>query len=268
MTPDHSFHDLVRRVRSGDEAAAAELVRHYGETLCRAVRARLTDANLRRLLDSMDICQSVLASFFVRAAAGQYDLDSPGQLVWLLAVMARHKLLRQVERLRAGCRGGGRCQGGDTEVPDPDPPGVGRAGVAAAAPEHPVRRPGPAARPSVRARAAGPAAGSAPRPPTPPRDGPAPPPSGRWSTRAAQHRGRPALKRIVDMGEIFLGWLVRSPPRFRISTVGGRGGGPAGAEPARPRHPRRGDRLWTLPTAGAVGTKRAHVRLPVRGVLR
>jgi RNA polymerase sigma-70 factor (ECF subfamily) len=126
MTPDHSFHDLVRRVRGGDDAAAAELVRHYGPALRRAVRARLTDANLRRLLDSMDICQSVLASFFVRAAAGQYDLDSPGQLVRLLAVMARHKLLRQVQRLRAGCRGGGRGPEGDAEVPDPgpDPPRV------------------------------------------------------------------------------------------------------------------------------------------------
>jgi RNA polymerase sigma-70 factor (ECF subfamily) len=73
MTPDHSFHDLVRRVRSGDDAAAAKLVRHYGPALRRAVRTRLTDPELRRLLDSMDICQSVLASFFVRAA-GQYDL--------------------------------------------------------------------------------------------------------------------------------------------------------------------------------------------------
>ena len=121
MTPDQSFHDLVRRVRSGDDAAAAELVRHYGPALRRAVRARLTDRNLRRLLDSMDICQSVLASFFVRAAAGEYDLDSPGQLVRLLWAMARHKLLRQVGRLRAGCRGGGRRPDGDVEQPDPSP---------------------------------------------------------------------------------------------------------------------------------------------------
>jgi RNA polymerase sigma-70 factor (ECF subfamily) len=40
----------------------------------------------------MDICQSVLASFFVRTAAGQYDLDSPEQLVKLLVVMTRNKL--------------------------------------------------------------------------------------------------------------------------------------------------------------------------------
>jgi RNA polymerase sigma-70 factor (ECF subfamily) len=116
MTPDHSFRDLVRRVRSGDEAAAAELVRHYGETLRRAVRARLTDANLRRVLDSMDICQSVLASFFVRAAAGQYDLHSPRQLVRLLEAMAHNKLLRQVERLRAGRRDYERCQEGGLEA--------------------------------------------------------------------------------------------------------------------------------------------------------
>jgi DNA-directed RNA polymerase specialized sigma24 family protein len=146
MAPDHSFRDLVRRVRGGDEAAAAELVRHYGETLRRAVRARLTDPELGRLLDSMDICQSVLASFFVRAAAGQYDLDSPGQLVRLLAAMARHKLLRQVGRLRADRRGG-RCPQGDVDLPDPgpDPPGVGRAGVAAAVAQPARRCPGRAA---------------------------------------------------------------------------------------------------------------------------
>jgi RNA polymerase sigma-70 factor (ECF subfamily) len=34
----------------------------------------------------------VLASFFVRAAAGQYDIDSPGQLVALLTRMAQNKL--------------------------------------------------------------------------------------------------------------------------------------------------------------------------------
>ena len=32
---------------------------------------------LRRLFDSMDISQSVFASFFIRAALGQYELDRP-----------------------------------------------------------------------------------------------------------------------------------------------------------------------------------------------
>ena len=33
----------------------------------------------------MDICQSVMASFFVRAALGQYQLNTPEQLLNLLA---------------------------------------------------------------------------------------------------------------------------------------------------------------------------------------
>jgi RNA polymerase sigma-70 factor (ECF subfamily) len=49
----------------------------------------------------MDICQSVLASFFVRAASGQYELDRPDQLLKLLLTMTRNKLARQVRRSRA-----------------------------------------------------------------------------------------------------------------------------------------------------------------------
>ena len=40
----------------------------------------------------MDVCQTVLKSFFVRTAAGQYDLDYLSELVRLLVSMARNKL--------------------------------------------------------------------------------------------------------------------------------------------------------------------------------
>jgi RNA polymerase sigma-70 factor (ECF subfamily) len=43
----------------------------------------------------MDVCQSVLASFFVRAASGQYELDRPAQLLRLLVIMARNKLVSE-----------------------------------------------------------------------------------------------------------------------------------------------------------------------------
>jgi DNA-directed RNA polymerase specialized sigma24 family protein len=46
----------------------------------------------------MDICQSVLASFFVRTAAGQYQIDSGAQLVRLLVNMARNKLVSAARR--------------------------------------------------------------------------------------------------------------------------------------------------------------------------
>ncbi|HEV3118049.1 MAG TPA: sigma-70 family RNA polymerase sigma factor [Gemmataceae bacterium] len=95
------FRDLIRRVRAGEEAAAAELVQQYEPYLRRAVRVRMVDPRLKRLIDSMDICQSVLASFFVRAALGQYDLNSPEELLKLLVTMARNKLNNVVARERA-----------------------------------------------------------------------------------------------------------------------------------------------------------------------
>jgi RNA polymerase sigma-70 factor (ECF subfamily) len=83
----------MRRVRKGDAAAAAELVRLYGPEIRRAIRVRLTDNRLCRLVDAADIWQSVIGNFFVRAAAGQFDLDNPIQLLKLLKRMAQNKLI-------------------------------------------------------------------------------------------------------------------------------------------------------------------------------
>ena len=92
MPGDETLFDLLSRVRRGESAAAYELVRRYESAIRVVVRTRLTDPALRRQFDSMDICQSVLASFFLRAAAGQYDLHDAPQLVALLTKMARNKL--------------------------------------------------------------------------------------------------------------------------------------------------------------------------------
>jgi hypothetical protein len=60
MADDTTFADFLRRIRAGDEQAAAELVHRYEAAVRLAVRMRLGDARLRRVLDSMDVCQSVL----------------------------------------------------------------------------------------------------------------------------------------------------------------------------------------------------------------
>lgn len=101
MPEEIVFLELIRRVRAGEEEAATELVRRYEPAIRRAVRLQLRDPTLRRTLDSVDICQSVLASFFVRAASGQYELQEPGQLVRLLVVMARNKLASQARKSQA-----------------------------------------------------------------------------------------------------------------------------------------------------------------------
>jgi RNA polymerase sigma-70 factor (ECF subfamily) len=104
MSEALSFAELLRAVRAGNQEAAAELVRRYEPAIRRVVRLRLGDARVRRLVDSQDICQAVLGSFFVRAAMGQYDLDSPEQLLKLLMTMARNKLAKQVQQQRAARR--------------------------------------------------------------------------------------------------------------------------------------------------------------------
>ena len=101
MSTEPSFRELIDRIRAGDQDAATEIVRRYEPTIRRAVRFRLVDSRLGAAFDSMDICQSVLASFFVRASAGEYELDTPEQLLKLLGRMARNKLASQVRRERA-----------------------------------------------------------------------------------------------------------------------------------------------------------------------
>src|SRR3954447_9782077 len=80
MAEEIPFADFLGRIRAGDEQAAAELVRRYESAVGIEIRMRLASARVRRVLDTMDICQSVLASFFLRVAAGQYDLERPEQL--------------------------------------------------------------------------------------------------------------------------------------------------------------------------------------------
>jgi RNA polymerase sigma-70 factor (ECF subfamily) len=98
---ENSFLIFLNRVRAGDQQAAAELVQLYEPQIRREVRLRLRDPRLRRDFDSVDICQSVLASFFVRAALGQYELDQPEHLIKLLATMTRNKLVGQVRKQQA-----------------------------------------------------------------------------------------------------------------------------------------------------------------------
>jgi len=126
MTDDSEFADLVQRLRAGDEQAAVNLVRQYEPLIRREVRMQLRDRRMCRVFDSMDFCQSVLASFFVRAATGQYDLDEPKDLVRLLVTMARNKVAsegRRQFRMRRDVR---RTAGGDDALggvahPDPTP---------------------------------------------------------------------------------------------------------------------------------------------------
>lgn len=96
-----TFGAFIARIRRGDEAAARELVERFEGVIRREVRVRLSDRALLRAFDSMDISQSVLISFFARASSGEFEIESPDQLVRLLIGMTRNKLAFQVRREHA-----------------------------------------------------------------------------------------------------------------------------------------------------------------------
>lgn len=108
MTEEPGFKELIQRVRCGDAEAAVDLVRNYDRELRILARVRLNDPRLRRICDSMDICQSVLGNFFVRASAGQFDIESPEQLMKLLTTMIKNKVTDVARRQTAERRNQGR----------------------------------------------------------------------------------------------------------------------------------------------------------------
>src|SRR5580704_13146264 len=93
--------ELLAQIREGDEEAARLLVKRYESAIRVAVRTNLSDPRLRRQFDSLDVCQSVLASFFFHLTDGDYDLHAPAQLAALLTKMAQNKVrMRAREQFR------------------------------------------------------------------------------------------------------------------------------------------------------------------------
>jgi RNA polymerase sigma factor (sigma-70 family) len=117
MSQGDPFPDLIQRVRAGDSDAIAQLVRDYEPEVRRVVHInlRMRNVRVRQQLNESDVCQSVLASFFVRAALGQYDLGTPEQLSKLLSQMARNKLNMGVNKAQAARRDIRRNEAGGLE---------------------------------------------------------------------------------------------------------------------------------------------------------
>jgi DNA-directed RNA polymerase specialized sigma24 family protein len=105
------FRELMRRVRTGDEDAASELVRRYGPVVRGAVRVHLRDSRLRHYFDSMDLVQSVLRNLFTCATVVPSEqkpprklvtilteLECPQQLVKLLIKMAEYAFKNRIRK--------------------------------------------------------------------------------------------------------------------------------------------------------------------------
>lgn len=103
-----SFLATIARLRNRDEDAAAELVGRFGPQLRRIARFQLGRTGLERCLESTDVCQSVLAAFFQRVTAGEFDLETPEQIFGLLRTMVRNCVYDKGDYFRAARRDVGR----------------------------------------------------------------------------------------------------------------------------------------------------------------
>ena len=98
MSDGADLAELIRKARNGDQNAMEELVKQYEPHLKRIIRFKLTNARLRRFMDSLDVCQSVLGTFFAQLFDGKFETASPKQLASLLALMAQHKVIDRARK--------------------------------------------------------------------------------------------------------------------------------------------------------------------------
>lgn len=76
--------DLLERLRAGDTQAAEWLFKNYAQRLTCVAEQHLSRKLISRL-DGEDVVQSVFRTFFRRAAAGEFKIDSSAQL-WNLLI--------------------------------------------------------------------------------------------------------------------------------------------------------------------------------------
>ena len=106
MLTNEEFAQLIERTKAGDQDAAANLISEYEPEIRRAARLRLTDPDMRRIVDSMDIAQSVFGRFFRQVNEGETQLERPEQLLALLTRITRNRIIDEHRRQTAQKRGG------------------------------------------------------------------------------------------------------------------------------------------------------------------
>ena len=107
---------LIAGIRAGDERAVVDLLQRYEIEVRRFLRFQLSSPSLRRLVDSVDLCQSVFFAFVEDVRRGKHRSLTQDQLKALLMAIARNRLVDVARRQRAQKRGSGRVVNAATDV--------------------------------------------------------------------------------------------------------------------------------------------------------
>lgn len=103
MPTEDSFADVMGRLRTGDEDAAANVFRRFTHRLVALARNHL-DSRVRQKVDPEDVLQSVYKSFFLRYAQDQLTLAGWDGLWALLALITARKCGRCARHFHAARR--------------------------------------------------------------------------------------------------------------------------------------------------------------------
>ncbi|MGO9115410.1 MAG: ECF-type sigma factor [Thermoguttaceae bacterium] len=103
MSATPSEDEFLDRLSRGNPSAAAELDHRYRQRLCRLVQSVL-DCSIQQREDPEDVVQTVLRTYFRRAARGEFQIADSSDLWALLAKITRRKILKRTEYHHAAKR--------------------------------------------------------------------------------------------------------------------------------------------------------------------
>ncbi|MBX9622693.1 MAG: helix-turn-helix domain-containing protein [Gemmataceae bacterium] len=138
MSDSALWADLLAGVRAGDPSAARRVHDLYVARLIGLARARLAD-RLAARVDPDDVVNSAFKSFFVRHAAGGFEVPDPGALWAVLATITARKCRARRQEADAAKRSVGRERPSDAEPADPAAPSPAEAAELADLVEHLMR---------------------------------------------------------------------------------------------------------------------------------
>jgi RNA polymerase sigma-70 factor (ECF subfamily) len=90
VSPEHSFIDLMNRLKSGEDEAAQDVFLRFARRLIGLARGHL-DGRLATKVDPEDVVQSAYKSFFVRHRRGELEVGSWDGLWGLLTLITLRK---------------------------------------------------------------------------------------------------------------------------------------------------------------------------------
>lgn len=110
MDSEGSITHLIRRLKSGDDAALGKIFERYYARVVGLARRKL--GTMRRMADEDDVAQSAFWGFYRSLKENRLpNLNNRQDLIGLLIVITARQAATQVEREMAKKRGGGNIHG-------------------------------------------------------------------------------------------------------------------------------------------------------------